>query len=296
MAQELTIYQEIEKLEPKMLKVLVDPIAVKREISFAKQLIASSAILQKCTVDSVLVSVFNIVNIGLSLNPASKESFLVPRFNRAKNVWEASLQPGYVGLVKLLTDAGTVVKVTTQVVYENDRIDMDIATGEVSHKPCLVKKNRGEKIGCYSQAVLPSGLKQAEWMEFEEIYKIRECSESWKNTEKRSSSPWFNHEDEMSRKTVIRRLYKYLPRSGKNLEKVNEAIRFDDGQYQSSLNQVSYIESLLRTANISEEVRNKMYAEVEGYSQAEAETAIGFLMDNQIEARPEKQFLERAKN
>ncbi len=279
-----------------MLKVLVDPIAVKREISFAKQLIASSAILQKCTVDSVLVSVFNIVNIGLSLNPASKESFLVPRFNRAKNVWEASLQPGYVGLVKLLTDAGTVVKVTTQVVYENDRIDMDIATGEVSHKPCLVKKNRGEKIGCYSQAVLPSGLKQAEWMEFEEIYKVRECSESWKNTEKRSSSPWFNHEDEMSRKTVIRRLYKYLPRSGKNLEKVNEALRFDDGQYQSSLNQVSYIESLLRTANISEEVRNKMYAEVEGYSQAEAETAIGFLMDNQIEARPEKQFLERAKN
>jgi hypothetical protein len=45
MAQELTVYQEIEKLEPKMLKVLVDPIAVKREISFAKQLIASSQIL-----------------------------------------------------------------------------------------------------------------------------------------------------------------------------------------------------------------------------------------------------------
>ena len=293
MAQELTVYQQIEALEPKMLKVL-DPISVKREISFAKQLIASSAILQKCTVDSVLVSVFNIVNIGLSLNPAAKESFLVPRYNKIKSIWEASLQPGYIGLVKLLTDAGAVVKVTTQVVYENDKIDMDIATGEVSHKPCLVAKNRGEKLGCYSQAILPSGLKQLEWMEMEKIYKVRDCSESWKNTEKRNISPWFNHEDEMSRKTVIRRITKYLPRS-KNLEKVNEAIRFDDGQYQSSLNQVSYIESLLRTANISEEVRNKMYAEVEGYSQAEAETAIGFLLENQVENRPEKQFLNASK-
>jgi hypothetical protein len=100
----------------------------------------------------------------------------------------------------------------------------------------------------------------------------------------------------MSRKTVIRRLYKYLPRSGKNLEKVNEALRFDDGQYQSSLNQVSYIESLLRTANISEEVRDKMYKEVEGYSQAEAETAIGFLLENQVQNNPAAQFLERAKN
>lgn len=295
MSQELTVYQQIESLEPKMLKVL-DPISVKREISFAKQLIASSQILQKCTVDSVLVSVFNIVNIGLSLNPAAKESFLVPRYNKMKSIWEASLQPGYVGLVKLLTDAGTIIQVSTNIVYEGDKIDMDIANGYVSHKPCLVKKNRGEKIGCYSVATLPSGLKQIEWMEMEEIYKIRDCSESWKNTEKRNLSPWFNHEDEMSRKTVIRRITKYLPRSGKNLEKVNEALRFDDGQYQSSLNQVSYIESLLRTANISEEVRNKMYAEVEGYSQAEAETAIAFLLENQIETRPEKQFLERAKN
>jgi len=38
-----------------------------------------------------------------------------------------------------------------------------------------------------------------------------------------------------------------------------------------------------------------MYAEVEGYSQAEAETAIAFLLENQIETRPEKQFIERAK-
>jgi len=295
MAQELTVYQQIEALEPKMLKVL-DPISVKREISFAKQLIASSAILQKCTVDSVLVSVFNIVNIGLSLNPAAKESFLVPRYNKIKSIWEASLQPGYVGLVKLLTDAGTIIQVSTNIVYEGDKIDMDVATGYVSHKPCLVKKNRGDKIGCYSVATLPSGLKQVEWMELEEIYKIRECSESWKNTEKRSSSPWFNHEDEMSRKTVIRRLYKYLPRSGKNLEKVDEALKADDAQYESSLTQISYIESLLRTANISEEIKNRMYSEVVGYSKAEAETAISFLLENQVQNNPAAQFLERAKN
>ena len=298
MSQELTVYQKIEALEPRMLKIL-DPNSARREISFAKQIIASSQMLQKCTVDSVLVSVFNIVNIGLSLNPASKEAYIVPRYNKAKGEWEASLQPAYVGLVKLLTDAGTVTQVVTYIVYENDDFSMDLANGIVSHIPKYGKKNKGEKIGCYSLATLPNGAKQVEWMEIEDIHKIRDCSDSWKNVDKRNLSPWFNHEDEMSRKTVIRRLYKYLPRSGSasKIAKIDEAIQIDDSQYNATFNQLGYIENLLRTANLSPEVSDRIDREYQNYSNAEAETCINFLQANQLESdNPAKQFAARLKN
>ena len=99
----------------------------------------------------------------------------------------------------------------------------------------------------------------------------------------------------MARKTVIRRLYKYLPRSGRNLEKVDEAIQADDAQYPASLTQISYIESLLTTANITPEASRRIYAEAPNYSQAEAETCINYLLENQVENNPQKQFEARTK-
>lgn len=295
MSQELaTITTEIKKLEPRMLQVL-DPNTAKRELSFAVQLVQSSEQLQQCTQVSILTAIYNIANIGLSLNPATKEAYLVPRYNSATRQKEASLQPSYVGLVKLLTDAGTVTQVVCNIVYEGDKIEMDIASGFVKHFPCLVKANRGAIIGCYAVATLANGSKQLDWMEVDKLNEVRDCSESWKNDKTRQYSPWYKHWEEMARKTVIRRLYKYLPRSGRNLEKVDEAIQADDAQYPASLTQISYIESLLTTANITPEASRRIYSEVTGYSQAEAETCINYLLENQVENNPQKQFEARTK-
>src|SRR5689334_11701957 len=81
---------------------------VKQEISFAIQHVNKSPQLQKCTTESLQMAVLNISNIGLSLNPAAKEAYLIPRWNGVTKVTEAALEPSYVGLVKLLTDAGSV--------------------------------------------------------------------------------------------------------------------------------------------------------------------------------------------
>ena len=103
----------------------------------------------------------------------------------------------------------------------------------------------------------------------------------------------------MSRKTVIRRLYKYLPRSGSaaKIAKIDEAIQIDDSQYNATFNQIGYIENLLRTANITPEVERQIGNEYQGYSNAEAETCINFLQANQMESdNPAKQFAARLKN
>lgn len=292
MSQELAVIEKIKQVESKMLNLIPADVA-KREISFAVQHVAGSTQLQKCTPVSLQTAVYNIANIGLSLNPASKEAYLVPRYNSALQTMEASLQPSYVGLIKLLTDAGTVTQVTTNIVHAGDKFEIDLATGFVSHRPCLVKANKGEKIGAYALATLPNGAKQCQWMEIDEINEIRNCSESYKNEKTRQYSPWDKFYDEMAKKTVVRRLYKYLPRSGSGA--VDRAIHVDDAQYPSSLSQVGYIESLLRTANIAEEQKSRIAREVEQYSQAEAETCINYLLENQIENNPQKQFEARTK-
>ena len=293
MAQELaTINEKIASLEPQMLKTLNEQ-TVRRELSFAKQLVAGSAQLQKCTVPSVLTAIYNICNIGLSLNPAAKEAYIVPRYNSQISATEASLQPSYVGLIKLLTDAGTVKSIVANVVHDGDDFFIDAATGEVKHRLCLVKANKGQKIGAYALATLSNGSPQVKWMEVDEINEIRACSESYKNEKTRAYSPWEKHWDEMACKTVIRRLYKYLPRSGGSKQQViDNAIEADDNQYSASWNQRNYIEDLLRTANISPENSRRIYGEFEKYSQAEAETCISYLKENQIESSHPHQQLE----
>lgn len=297
MSQEIAVLTEkIKQVESKMLQLLPADV-VKREISFAVQHVAASTQLQKCTPLSLQTAVYNIANIGLSLNPASKEAYLVPRYNSQIQGMEASLQPSYVGLVKLLTDAGTVIQVVSNIVFEGDKFSIDLVSGQVQHQPCLLKANKGNKIGCYAVATLPNGSKQAEWMECEDIDKIRDCSESWKNEKTRAYSPWLKYYDEMARKTLIRRLYKYLPRSGRNTAKIDEAILVDDAQYQASMNQLMYIEDLLRTANITPEKEALIHSEFQKYSYSEAQMCIDFLLENQVESNdPAKQFTSRSKS
>lgn len=298
MSQELsTITKEIKALESRMISLLPKDVA-QREISFALQHIANSTQLQKCSITSLQSAVYNIANVGLSLNPISKQAYLVPKWDKTSQCYVAKLEPSYVGLAKTLTDCGAVKSIKTQLVYRNDFFESDLAAGWIKHNPPGFD-NRGELIGCYSLAVLPDGTTFPELMSIQEVHEIRNRSDSYASEKTRAYSPWETSFGEMFRKSVIRRLYKYLPRTGvdqSKLEKLEQAIQLDDNQYPASLSQISYIESLLSTANITPENERRIYAEVNGYSQAEAETAINYLLANQVETNPAKQFVERAKN
>lgn len=299
MSQELSlITKEIKALESRMISLLPKDVA-QREISFALQHIANSPQLQKCSIQSLQSAVFNIANIGLSLNPVSKQAYLVPKWDKAAQSYVAKLEPSYVGLAKTLTDCGAVKSINTQLVYRNDFFESDLAAGWIKHTPPGFD-NRGDLIGCYSLAVLPDGKTFPEMMSLKEAHEIRERSDSYASEKTRQYSPWETSFGEMFRKSVIRRLYKYLPRTGVDpvkLEKLEQAINLDDSQYNASFNQLGYIENLLRTANISPEVEQRISSECQNYSNAEAETCINFLQANQLESdNPAKQFAARLKN
>lgn len=251
----LVTTQTFQPAEKRMQELGMDVMRVKKEISFALQLINKNSKLQDCTPESKISAVINVANIGLTLNPVAKEACLVPRWNNATKKNECSLEPMYPGLVKLLTDAGSVKAISAQIVYENDRFTLDLADNlhPISHKPELINSKKGQIIGVYAIATLMDGTRQVEWMDKEQTDAIKTRSETYAAylQGKIKSATWVTDEPEMMRKTVIKRIYKYLPRT-ERMEQVDNAISLDNTDYSASDDQLSYIESLLHTSTLEQ--------------------------------------------
>lgn len=282
----MTALAQLEKgLEKRMIAAGMNPHAVARELSFANQAVMNDQWLQKCDKSSLAASVVNIANIGLTLNPIAKEAALIARKNRTGQ-YEATLMPMYPGLMKLATQAGGTTAIITNVVYENDVFEYDISdtiNPIKKHIPELRKSKRGEKLGAYSVATLATGMKQAEWMDIDSILEIRNQSDSWKREDKRRYSPWFRFPDEMIRKTVLKRLCKYLPRTNTAGQQFfDQARELDNQDYGISLNQLNSIESLLMSANVSPERERWIYSAMHEFSKEEASRIIKELQENQL--------------
>lgn len=284
---EVTIYKPefFKPAEQRMKEAGFSPEAVRKEISFALQHIGKSAQLQNCSQQSILQAVVNISNVGLSLNPASKEAYLIPRWNSSAKCMEAVLDPSYIGLTKLLTNTGSIISITTQLVYEGDVFEMDVANNSnpVRHRPQLVKSKRGNLLGVYALATLHNGVRQVEWMDVDDLNAIRERSETYKAyiDNKIKSCTWVSDYGEMCRKTVIKRIYKFLPRTEK-LDFVDRAIEMDNKDYSASDEQVNYIESLLSTSSLDHEQRGFIESELSMMNPTRASQVISMLQMNQL--------------
>lgn len=257
---------------------------VKKEISFAIQSINKSAQLQKCSRESLMQAVLNVSNVGLTLNPAAKEAYLIPRYSSLTRTMEASLEASYIGLVKLLTDTGSVKAMVCQIVYGGDQFEIDLANNisPVIHKPGLNKSMRGDVVGVYALATLADGTRQVEWMDLSEVEDIRGRSETYKAfiANKIQSCTWASDFGEMMRKTVIKRIYKYLPRSEKAAV-LDKAIDLDNEDYKITDAQEDYIESLLKTSTLDERQRSWYEMELPTMKAGRATEVIEMLKNNQ---------------
>ena len=181
-----------------------------REAGFAIQILLNNAYLAKCDPDSIKHAIINVALTGITLNPALKYAYLVPR--KVKNELKCILDISYMGMIKILTDAGAVKNVDAGVIYANDKYDFRKGSDPFfKHQPAL--SGRREKIGAYAIAYLRDSGFQFEVLGKEDIEKVRSTSESWKNEDGRKYSPWETWEDEMWKKTALKRLFKLLPKT-----------------------------------------------------------------------------------
>ena len=165
---------------------------------------------------SVINAVTNVAAIGISLNPARKQAYLVPRDKKV------CLDISYIGLVDLATQSGSIVWAKAELVHEADSFQMGAAGTMPSHQFNPFSKDRGEVIGAYVVVKTPGGEYLCDAMSTEEINAIRDRSSAWKAYKSKGvSCPWVTDAGEMSKKTVIKRASKMWPKN----ERLNEAIQ-----------------------------------------------------------------------
>jgi len=236
--------------------------------------------LRKSTKDTLLKSLVNIAQTGLTLNPVSKEAFLIPRYSSYAKCVECHLEPSYIGLVKLITDTGSVSSIQTNLVHEKDEFDMLLGSEvKIAHRPAT--KARGDIIGVYSVAQLTSGEKQIEYMTIDEVNEIRDISEGYKAFKdgKAKSSIWETWYSEMVRKTCLKRITKYLPRS--NSEHLDTAIELTNRDFLPSDRQVHYAINLIRASTLIEPTKEQLERELSTCNVFQLSNMINHLQEHQ---------------
>jgi len=252
MSNELQINSIFKPIENRLIE-LIDPTAIVKECNFAMQHFAKNEYLNGSTVESKQQAVLNVAQCGLTLNPILKLAYLVPRYNNTKKVVECFFEPSYQGLAKLVTDTGSAKSISCYPVFKGDEFNVSLGTNvEIKHTP---KYESTEITHAYSVAILSDGSKMIEVMTGSQINDIRDGSESYKSFKagKTKTCIWEKDYSEMCRKTVIKRIVKYLPKT-EMWDKLATAIDIDNSDYGITDNQRDYIESLLITAGIDIEV------------------------------------------
>lgn len=183
-----------------------DEKALIREVGFAVQILKGNDYLQKCTPSSIRKSVKNVALTGITLNPAQGLAYLIPR--KIDKVLTCCLDFSYKGLCHVAIQSGAVYDIAAYVVYEKDEFYVEQGTtAEIKHIVSL-EQDRGKATHVYAVATLHHNVKKFELMTMVEVEAIRKVSKQ------PNGLMWKDYHGEGSRKTVIKRLCKYLPQKG----------------------------------------------------------------------------------
>ncbi len=198
-----TIRDLLEKSKPKFAEVIPKHLSIDRLVRVAIAACSREPKLLLCTSTSLLNAVMQAAQLGLEPGGPLGDSYLVPYKD------DCTLIVGYRGLINLARRSGQIVSIEAHVVYELDKFVCKYGLNPIlEHEPDW-SGDPGEMIAVYAVAKLKDGGTQCEVMTKTQIEKIRMRSAASKS----DRSPWSHKDDyfEMARKTVVRRLCKYLP-------------------------------------------------------------------------------------
>lgn len=155
--------------------------------------------LAECHPASLVSSIVKASQLGLEVSSALGHAYLVPYKT------EATLIIGYRGLITLARRSGEIQSLTARVVHEKDHFELEYGLHErLRHIPST-EDEPGPITHVYAVAHLKDGGVQYEVMTKAEVDAIRKRSKAG------GAGPWVTDYQEMARKTVVRRLFKYLP-------------------------------------------------------------------------------------
>lgn len=195
------------------------------ECNFALQLINKNDFLCKTAWNnqqSLGDAIVNISAIGISLNPALKHAYLVPREG------QVCLDVSYMGLIHLAGLSGRVEWVQAKLVHKNDSY-INKGIDKEPHHEYEGFSDRGPIVGVFCVMKTIKGDYLTEEMSLEDVYKIRDRSMAYSRGKVGRKGPWESDEGEMIKKTVVKRAAKYWPKV-KQLDDAIHMLNVDSGE------------------------------------------------------------------
>ncbi len=213
------IEQDIYGTKDSFLSVLTDrSINFEREAGFAVQAIMANDYATSVAMNnrqSVINAVTNVAAIGISLNPAKRQAYLVPRDKKI------CLDISYMGLMDLAMQTGSLRWAQADIVRKADVFVLNGFDKPPTHNFNPFGADRGEIVGVYVVVKTADGEYLTATMTTDEVNAIRDRSSAWKAwVEKKRSCPWVTDWTEMAKKTCVKRAYKYWPKT----ERLEQAI------------------------------------------------------------------------
>lgn len=188
------------KFQPQIALVAPKHLTADRIVRIAMTSIQQTPKLADCTIESLLGSVLTCTQLGLEPDSASGRAYLIPYGKTC------TLIVGYKGLMDLARRSGEISALEARVVRKGDTFTYQYGTTpSINHIPNL--DSGGEMIAVYAVAQFKHGGFQFEVMSRADVLKIKSRSPAG------GGGPWVTDFDEMARKTVMRKLCKYLPSS-----------------------------------------------------------------------------------
>jgi recombination protein RecT len=158
----------------------------------------------------VFREVAKVAALGLVLDPHLGEAWLI-----VDGRGDIQARIGYRGLIKLSRQSGDIENPYAMDICENDFVEITQGTyRKLIHKPDYTK-DRGKPVAYYAVVGFKGGEPDFEVMSLAEVHRIRDSSDAYKafKASKIKSTPWGTHENEMGKKTVLKRLLKRCPMS-----------------------------------------------------------------------------------
>ena len=216
--RQLTIREQLEspKFRDEIAKALPKHLTPDRFIRVAVSALARTPKLKECEPVSLFGAMLTLSQLGIE--PDGRRAHLIPFENRRRGVVECQLIIDYKGLAEMAMRSGVVSYLHADVVCENDQFEENM--GEIIVHKIDRRKDRGEVFAAYAICKFKDGTAKAEVMGKHEIEAIRKRSKAGQ------SGPWITDWNEMAKKTVFRRLSKWLPLS----PEFRDAVEADDEQ------------------------------------------------------------------
>jgi recombination protein RecT len=209
--QPKTLRQQLLLMAKEFERALPDKIGVDRMMRIVMTAMQKTPHLDECVPGSFFGALLTALQLGLEPNTPLGHCFLIPRYNEKKSIYICNFEMGYQGLLELAYRTGLYRYIQAEVVCQGDEFDYTYGTSRhLDHTP---RWKTQTPIYVYAIYELQNGGQNfAVWSWDAIIAHGKQFSESFNS----KYSPWQSNEtakEEMGKKTVLKALLKYGPKS-----------------------------------------------------------------------------------